>query len=340
MSRLRKVIHTGLSGVESVVDRRRPPAGGRVVIQPYLGIGRGRELLLRGRVLIEKAITRALEAESLWRNVVNSYRRFQSDELSGARVVGRHRDAVVETKTDDEGYFRLILESDLVTEALWHPIVLEAPDHKAVANGEVLVPPADAEFAIISDVDDTIVHTAATSVLSMVRSVLMQNAATRPPLEGVAAFYEALHRDRNPIFYVSSSPWNLHDLIVDYMAVQKIIRGPIFLQDFGISDEILVHLPHRNHKLREITLLLEYYPDLPFVLIGDSGQHDPEIYLEVVRNMTKRIKAVFIRDASPATRDQSVHKVVDEARALDVPMIFVQTAAEAMVHARSLGLIH
>ena len=71
---------------------------------------------------------------------------------------------------------------------------------------------------MISDIDDTIVRTGATSLLMMLRVVLLSNAHTRLPFQGVAAFYGALARgasgqDSNPLFYVSSSPWNLYDVL-------------------------------------------------------------------------------------------------------------------------------
>jgi phosphatidate phosphatase APP1 len=79
-------------------------------------------------------------------------------------------------------------------------------------TGSVLVPPAGASFGVISDIDDTVVETQVTDRLAMALTVLLRNAHTRLPFKGVAAFYTALHQgrsgeDRNPIFFVSGSPW-------------------------------------------------------------------------------------------------------------------------------------
>jgi phosphatidate phosphatase APP1 len=335
----RRVIHRGAARLERELDRRvGNRRAARVAISPYRGFGRGNELLVRGRVIAEKRITRATEAESLWRNLVNSYRRFQSDEVAGARVRATYRDAVVESVTDDEGHFQIRLEPrELAEHALWHEVDLTLPDSDVVAKAHIVLP-ASADFGVISDIDDTIVRTGATSVLTMVRSV-MQNAAARLPFEGVAELYRALHRERNPIFYVSSSPWNLYELLDDFMRINGIPHGPMLLQDWGIDESTLLLASHETHKLEQIQTLVDYYPSMNFVLIGDSGQHDPEIYLRVIQAHPKRILAAVIRDVTDEVRDRGVARILEEARTAGVEMVFVKESGEALREARRLGLV-
>ncbi|HEX7151821.1 MAG TPA: phosphatase domain-containing protein [Thermoanaerobaculia bacterium] len=340
---VKRAAHRLAAGLERHIDRRagsRRSAATKLVISPYRGFGRGHELFVRGRVLVERAITRATEAEPVWRNLMNAYRRFHSREVGGARVIARYRDAVMEGMTDDEGHFQLRLEPrELDPALLWHDVTVELPETSTGALAHVIVPQPAAEFGVISDIDDTIVRTGATSLLTMARTVLLQNAASRVPFEGVSELYRALHRDANPIFYVSSSPWNLHDLIADFMQLQGVPHGPLFLQDWGIDDVKLIYEPHTVHKAEEIRRILEFYPDLPFVLIGDSGQHDPEIYLDVIRSFPTRIRAAFIRDVTTDIRDRAVAALIDEAKSAGVEMVYVATSAEAMTHARRMGLV-
>jgi len=335
----RRQIHRAARGLERHFDDLfGSSVSRRIVISPYRGFGRANEMLVRGRVLGERVITRAKEAESLWRNVLNTYRRFQSDEIADARVRARYRDAVVESVTDEEGYFQIRLEPKELDASLWHAVGLELADGNTTATAHVLLPPANAEFGVISDIDDTIVHTNATSLLGMVRSVI-RNAAARLPFEGVAALYRALHRDRNPIFYVSSSPWNLYELLHDFMQINEIPHGPMLLQDWGIDENTLLIDSHEEHKLAQIRTLIEYYPTMRFVLIGDSGQHDPEIYLRVIRTHPQRIVAAFIRDVTPDLRDQAIARILEESNAAGVEMLYVRDSNEAMEHARRLKLV-
>jgi phosphatidate phosphatase APP1 len=336
---IRRHLHRAVHGIERRTDRTwRWAPGGRLKISPYRGFGRGHEMLVKGRVLIEKSITRVTDRESVWRNVVNTYRRFQSDEAAHVKVRAMYRDAVVESVSDDEGYFQIRLEPrELAQHALWHEVNLLLPDHDSTAVAHVALPSPAADFAIISDIDDTIVHTGATSMLTMIRSV-MNNAGARIPFEGVADLYAALHRGRNPIFYVSSSPWNLYELLEDFMKHNRIPLGPMFLQDWGIDEDTLVISSHEEHKLAQIQTIVDFYPEMKFVLIGDSGQHDPEIYLRVIQTHPGRILGAFIRDVTPDPRDQGVARIMEEAKTAGVEMLYVADSVDALGHAQRLGL--
>jgi phosphatidate phosphatase APP1 len=88
-----------------------------------------------------------------------------------------------------------------------------------------------------------------------------------------------------------------------------------------------------------IRKVLDVNPQLPFVLIGDSGQQDPEIYTQVVRENPGRIRAIYIRDVTEEQRDESVRELIRTAEAFNVPMLLVPDTVEAAEHAASLGLI-
>jgi phosphatidate phosphatase APP1 len=338
---MKQQFHRTALRIERILDARtQARADAKPLIVPYRGFGRGNELRVRGRVMAEKNITRARSAEPVWRSVLNAYRRFQSDEIAGATVQASIADAVIDTVTNEEGHFEVILQpQQLDPLQLWHEVKLELAGRNVMTVAHAVVPPADAQFAIVSDIDDTIVRTGATSLRTMIQSVLLHNAASRLPFEGVAELYMQLVAQRNPLFYVSSSPWNLYDLLADYMDLNGIPPGPMFLQDWGLDEVTLIHAAHETHKIKQIQLLLDYYPSLPFVLIGDSGQHDPEIYLQVVRSHPGRVRAVFIRDVTEELRDRAVAALIDEANAAGVPMFYVPDSATVLQHARTIGLV-
>ena len=335
---MKKLLHRSAIELERRFERRAAgrPISRKVVISPYRGFGNGHELLLRGRVLVDKRVTRATASEPLWRNVVNTYRRFHSDEVANARIVASYREAVVESVTDHEGYFLIRLQTE--APGGWHEVKLHLPDHGSTATAHVLVPREDALFGVISDIDDTIVRTNATSLIGMTRSII-NNAAARLPFEGVSDLYRALHLERNPVFYVSSSPWNLYELLHDYMDINQIPHGPMLLQDWGIDETVLVIASHTEHKMAQIGSVIDYYPNLKWLLIGDSGQHDPEIYLQVIRSHPNRVVAAIIRDVTDDLRDRAVAALIAESNAAGVEMLYVKDSAEALEHARRLGLV-
>jgi phosphatidate phosphatase APP1 len=96
---------------------------------------------------------------------------------------------------------------------------------------------------------------------------------------------------------------------------------------------------HGEHKLGVIRTLLATYPDLPFVMIGDSGEQDPEIYRRIVYEHPDRIFAVYIRDVTTPERDAEVRKISEELRDLGVEMLLTPGTTEAAGHAEGLGLV-
>jgi phosphatidate phosphatase APP1 len=349
----RRALLAAANAVEQRFDRLRFAAKQRLglldpfEILPYRGHGTERELFLRGRVLEERGITRSGQHDTPWDNLRNMARRFASDEVPGARVRVAFGDARLETVADEEGYFEVNLElpEPITGPTRWHPVELEllhplSPGgNRVISTGQVLVP-TGADFGVVSDIDDTVVRSSATNVLKMAWIVLLNNAHTRLPFEGVNAFYEALRRGaegrvHNPIFYVSSSPWNIYDVLEDFLNVHGVPPGPLFLKDWSPS----VLGKHRTHKLGIIRTLLRTYPDLPFVLLGDSGEEDPEIYLQIVREHPGRILAIYIRDVTTAARDAEVHAIARDSRSLGTEMSLVADTAAAAEHAASIGLM-
>ena len=153
-------------------------------------------------------------ADGRWRNLIQFWKRLESDEVPGARV----RAGKVEAVTDREGYFRLELHGSF--RAGWNEVELElVHPTKAKAIARILVPDKKAQFGLISDIDDTVVYSNVTRKLRMVFTAALSNARTRKPFKGVAAFYRALHAGVNPVFYVSKSPWNLFAPIVEYLSL-------------------------------------------------------------------------------------------------------------------------
>ncbi len=344
---------------------------GTALMSLYRGYGTAEVLYLQGRVLKDKHIALSTDEDSTWDNIVATYKRFNSAEIGGARVSAQVGDAVQEVLTDNEGYFDLALKpTSLPAGDVWHSVKVELLDVPGGAKelqldeagevdvslngvptegvGTVLVPNDDAQFGVISDIDDTIVRTQATSLLKMVKITFFNNARTRLPFEGVAAFYQALQLGAsgaifNPIFYVSSSPWNLYDLLTDFMDVHGIPAGPLFLQDYGLDRDKFISADHEEHKITRIERLLNLYPQLPFILIGDSGQADPEIYSTILEKHPDRILAIYIRDVQPgkalAERDRDVQTLVEKARKAHVDLLLVPDTLAAADHALAHGWI-
>ncbi len=328
---------------------------GPVSITPYIGHGTPREFHLIGRILEEREIPLGSIEDSALRNLRTMIRRFLSSEVPGARVRVRFEGRERVVVADDEGFIDVRIEpkDPLPKDSTWHTADLELlwplaeNQGESHTEGRVMVPPSkmrDGAFGIVSDIDDTILRTEATSLLRMARLVLFSNAHTRLPFEGVAAFYRALQSGKdeegdNPVFYVSTSPWNLYDLLEKFLEIQEIPKGPLFLKDWGGLKDLLKGMDHRRHKLEVIRDIFDTHKTLSFVLIGDSGQQDAETYGQIAREYPGRVLAIYIRDVRRKERDVAVRNISEEMRSLGVPMLLVKDTVEAAEHAASQGFI-
>jgi len=330
--------------------KRLAAADGAAIILPYMSYGTAQHLAVRGRVLKDEGFIPPQQGHSGWRNLVELYKRLGSDEVPGARLCARFQDVEQEIVADDAGYFHAGLSLRQPLAAGWHTVALRLLDpapaagQAARAEARVLVPPATARFGVISDIDDTVLWSNVTNKLRMLKMLAVSNAHTRKPFKGVTAFYRALHEgasgaDGNPLFYVSSSPWHLYTPLVDFFQSQGIPLGPLLLKELGVRS-LFGAGRHQDHKLKNIEQILRTYPQLPFVLIGDSGQEDPEIYKEVVLRHPGRIRTIYIRNVDPdPARIEAIDRLIDEVRSSGTQLVLATDSEYAAAHAAGEGLI-
>jgi phosphatidate phosphatase APP1 len=336
--------HRWVVTLEQAWDRRRlrragsgPPAHFR--IEPYVGHGGAAGVVVRGRVLDDPPPSEAAEGEGVVAAVRRTLRGFATDDLPGVPLRVSVADATVETVTDADGYFvtRLSPDPAALTSPWTQGAVELAGEYRGVSDPhttpiDVRVPNAQARFGILSDVDDTILETGVQRAGRMIRQTLTGSALTRAPFPGAAELYRDLADGGNPVFYVSSSPWNLHAFLVQFLRHRGFPMGPVLLRD------LLGTTAGREPKADRIREILDTHPGLRFVLVGDSAEKDPEIYADVVRTYPGRVLAVYIREVRLDPGDGRVEKVSD-AWAHDVPFVLAPDTAAVRRHASGLGLV-
>jgi phosphatidate phosphatase APP1 len=224
-------------------------------------------------------------------------------------------------------------------------LVKPADAHDEV-TGEVYVPPASARHVVISDIDDTVMDTGVANKAKMLWRLFVQRAQQRIAFPGVGALYRAFHDgpsgdEQNPLLYVSRGPWSIYEMLVEFFRLNHIPVGPIlFLREWGLS--IQRPLPQRseNHKLDLVRDMLSVYHDRPFVLIGDSGQHDPEIYTQIIKEHPGRVEAVYIRNVSndPA-REDAIERLAEQVAEVGSSLLLAADTYAMAEHAAEHDLI-
>ena len=308
-------------------------------------------MLVRGRVLRDRGISPSTPDDSRWTNLRNTWRRLASAEVPYAQVEVQFRRSAAEVVADDEGHFQAVLsvEDPPTGDQLWYPAELRLQRPRAeqpvVERTLVMVPKAHADFGVISDVDDTIVRSDVARTALMAGRVLFGNAHTRSPFPGVAPFFRALHRGAagdtsRPVFYVSSSPWNLYDVLLHVLELRQIPIGPLELRDWGSLRQELRRDRHREHKLQAIRRIFQMFPSLPFILIGDSGQQDPETYLDLIHEFPDRVLSVYIRNLKrDPLRAAAIRDLADEVESAGSSLVLADDTLAAARHAVGNGWI-
>lgn len=330
----------GADALERLVDRDPYHIAG------YRGYGREGRVLVLARVLQDEALAPPDAGHGKARNLLAMLKRLESDPLPFAKVRARLPGGDRELVADDEGFVREWLETAPGGADGWGSIRLEL-QHPAggpprVTAAPILTPAASAAYGVISDLDDTVLQSEVTSFIRAASMVLLENARTRLPFAGVAAFYRALEEGRaggpkNPIFYVSSSPWNLYDVIAGFLEAERIPAGPLLLRDWDFGPSLFRNAGHKTRLIREI---LETFPTLPFILIGDSAQEDPEIYADIIAAQSNRILAVYIRSVEPhPERSAAIRRLTERVVAAGSTLVLADDTLTLASHASAHGWI-
>jgi phosphatidate phosphatase APP1 len=307
--------------------------GEPVVVVTYVGyvacLPDGPVARVRGRVLRRTVVALAGPVRS-WRTFMETVAWFTTSEVPGVPVELMSDVAHAHTVTDEEGYLeaRVPVGPPTQTQVGVKVTARRAPDTVAVAY----VVPAGERPLVVSDIDDTVLITGVRERLKMVGRTLVGDPTDRQVVDGMP---ELLHRlsAGAPVFFVSTSPWNLYQRLADTLAHHHVPPGPLLLTDWGFGSKQMLVRPALEYKVETIAGLLADFPGRTAVLVGDSGQHDLEAYLAIAESHPGRVRAILIREV-PGLVPRDHAPDFERARSLDVALRIGEPAELTEVAAR------
>ncbi|MBL6448475.1 DUF2183 domain-containing protein [Fulvivirga sp. 29W222] len=319
-----------------------------VIVMPYGGYANDEMIHAQARVLEDEGIKHSA-SDSALRNLWNSFKRFESDEKKGARVKVTWGDQEKIFISDKEGY--IYLNEPLQQEfhhktTLWIPVTFQLMEGSNIIHqitSQVMKPAPEAEFGVISDLDDTVIQTGVSSTLKwkLLVNSLFRHSHNRMPLEGAQEFYKLLHKGKsgfatNPFFYLSNSPWNIHDYLCAFLKKYEFPQGPVLLRDIGISWPKRKSFMEGN-KYMKVKHIIETYPSTPFILIGDAAEIDADIYLKIARTFPGQILSIYIRAVKKQSLIRRVESLIEANT--DINVVLIREKQEAIEHAKRQGYI-
>jgi phosphatidate phosphatase APP1 len=284
----------------AVVNRWLTRRGWVQRVVPYAGYGAPGWVRVMARAVLAPPETRPAEVagrdDASGERVVRGWRSFVTAKVPGARVDVRIGGRMHTVEADRGGYVDAVLPAELAPG--WREVALSLGG--APVTTPVLIVGPEPGVAMVSDVDDTVMVTALPRPLLAAWNSLVVHEHARRAVPGMADLYQrwcAAHPGA-PTFYLSTGAWNVAPALRRFLERHGYPVGPLLLTDWGPTNTGWFRSgpEHKRHSLRR---LLDELPQLRWTLVGDDGQHDPQIYADLVSEHPDRVTVVAIRRLSP-----------------------------------------
>jgi phosphatidate phosphatase APP1 len=246
--------------------------------------------------------------------------------MKRTRVEVRVDGQMKQIRTDKAGFFSVDFGINGIPPG-WHDYQLSWDHQDEEFQGEFCV--ADEQkTGVISDIDDTLLVSHSTKMIRKLNLVLFRNAYNRKPIPMIKKWYSHMAEingaaQPDDFYYVSNSEWNLYDLLEDFFEFNQLPKGVFMLQHLkkGLRDLVSTGRISGSHKLHTIRFLLRFFPRKRFILVGDNGQKDMDIYSSICLQHPDRIQGVMIRKLPYIHNEHRFNSVKNLITDLNIPFM-------------------
>lgn len=317
------------------------------ILKLYRGYANDQELIVMGHVFLPTKDTDYDFQDKNFKNASSIIGMYRMKTWSNADIYLTHNNTVIHTKTLGDGYFKFCIP---LTEDYYGWVAYEVSltyNEETITAKDSYIRPKIDNIGIISDIDDTFLVSYTMNPLKKLYYLLFRNINRRKIFEDVTAHYQALSQsgrkdkeELNIFFYVSSSEWNLYRFIVKFTEIHNLPKAVLLLKDIktSLSNFFWTGRGGHNHKFEKIKHILEFYPNLKYVLIGDDSQEDPYLYEAIAKIFPLTIQAIYVRQTSKRKK-QKVINTLKNLESLKVEVCYFKKSKEAIAHSKRIGLI-
>ncbi|WP_342155320.1 App1 family protein [Joostella sp. CR20] len=316
-------------------------------ISLYRGYANEKQIILFGHVFKSVAPDYLFTDKKALKHARGVYEMFTIKTLANARVKVKFQGEEITTRTVSDGYFRVCIPVENI-EPGWHSYTVEASYNSFVRTEQSeFLKPYPGKIGVISDIDDTFLISHTNNLLLKLYVLLTKNVNKRKIYADVAHHYSLLSKagredkmEANTFFYVSSSEWNLYSFILNFTELHKLPKAVFKLKKIkqGLTDFLFSGRGNHNHKFNKIKDILEFYPQMQFVLMGDDSQKDPFLYAKIVKYFPKSVVAVYIRQTKSKKNSKTLANL-QEIEAFAIPTCYFEHSSKAIEHSKKIGLL-
>jgi phosphatidate phosphatase APP1 len=319
------------------------------VIKVYNGFGNKEKVIVLGHVLKLSPYPRVSYRKNRVINLFSMIRMFMVLPYANAKILVEWEGEFYPSHSEKDGFFRVEISPDIIPEEGWHAVSVKLDEKKYHARkisgtGSIYIP-FGSQNGYISDIDDTFLISYSARLRRRLYTLFTKNAHSRMPFEGVVNHYQLLAssgqegKNSNPFFYVSGSEWNLYNFLVEFARKNEMPRGVFLLSQIkNIKGIFSSGQKDLRTKFMRIVRIIEAYPHLKFILLGDDSQQDPAIYLSIVQHFPDKIIAVYMRNIHEKNTEK-VKLIIKEMESKGIACCYFKHSADAVLHSKRTGLI-
>jgi phosphatidate phosphatase APP1 len=316
-------------------ERRARRRGRKPTVLVFPGYGGDGWVRVLGRVLIVPPTKRDANGQ-LAR--VRGWRSFLGIPVGYATVRITIGDEVHEVVADRGGVIDARIEAHL--EPGWQ-IVRMSVENGEPGESPVQIVGPDVRTGVVCDIDDTVMVTALPRPLLAAWNSFVVAEHARQPVPGMAVLLGRLTRQEPgmPMIYLSTGAWNVAPTLTRFLQRHLYPPGSLLLTDWGPTHDRWFR-SGSEHKATNLRRLAEEFPDVRWLLIGDDGQHDDEIYTRFTSEYPSSVAGVAIRRLSPAEAVLAGGRTaVNDHSAAAVPWVTADDGAGLAERLEAVGLL-
>jgi phosphatidate phosphatase APP1 len=323
--------------------RRARKRGHLSTVVPYPGYGTPTWARVLGRVLLAKEPKPGSRAERKYRKreeSIRGWRSFTSVPVNDVEIIVEIEGESHRVRPDRGGVIDEVIPVSLAPG--WHTATMRPVDSANVSQASVYIVDPACRMGVISDVDDTVMVTALPRPLLAAWNTFVLDEHARIPTPGMSVLLQKLAASHGgaPMIYLSTGAWNVAPTLTRFLSRNLYPAGALLLTDWGPTHDRWFR-SGRAHKEESLERLATEFPGLKWVLVGDDGQHDEDIYGAFSRAHPDNVAAVVIRQlsTSEAVLAGGRSKAQRHTETSGIPWAYGPDGAELATELTALGIL-
>ncbi len=268
-------------------------------IQVYNAYGNSHKVIIEGRMVYKKNYNQPLEDDTLFHNMWRKIKQLTSNEIKNEKIIAYIGNEICSTIGDDEGYFEFDIKRDQELYTGYNSISLQIENNPNTLNIKAKII-SDEAIGIISDFDDTVIISDVTNKFKLINNLLLKNYKQRKVVPTMVERFQKILAQNSPnipstLFFVTGSPKQLFNSIERFLNYHHFPKHTLITKQIhGLEMDPLLN--QFKYKVERIEELFRLYPKMQWIMFGDSGEKDKEVYEYLFKKYPLKIKSYYIRD--------------------------------------------